>query len=581
MRQHLLNYSLLLGMSLIGGQFSQALEREDIVPEFDAEQCYYSRGYKDNQLFIVLTSAGCGFLNGAEKSGNMLRFMIQIDPEDVSDIYPIPVGDYSYTRSGEDFSVVSHSADYITAVATDDDIDAIRLDIDDLELSVSADADGNYVIEGHGTGQRYDSEGYYVEYTVPVTGRFRGIPLPLPSYGPDFPALTREFKVAEIVPDEDYFTDEGHFLPIEMHSEGYDFQNPQCPGVSLRMTLRIGEHDDLSERPIPLGNRISEYVLPNPYDYDYTGDVPEPYTIVRESFIYQETVLKDQELADYFCDGTSGFLHLYENGGVYDIWGEFSTNYVDPETGEEMDYHLFPEFIGRIGSDEPIYRPLETDDHEMQFDNMSGFYAQGYFWFSFWRGNRTDVGAFIGEGEYLHLGFNTPYDKGQPCMNFIEGTYGPAGNEKGNYEPSKFILGYVSGLNSAMGSYLTIHDGQDAPQIGCVTDGTLEVKRTGDTSISMDMNFISETGKTFKGHWEGDLSENFIPMEGILSDGSWEESGVGEIMTDPIRGMKGRIIAPADASVFTIDGRPCGTEGLAAGIYIVRTHKNSTKVIVK
>ena len=70
---------------------------------------------------------------------------------------------------------------------------------------------------------------------------------------------------------------------------------------------------------------------------------------------------------------------------------------------------------------------------------------------------------------------------------------------------------------------------------------------------------------------------------GVITFDFDSQSGIDDIVAagEDIRGGHGCVIAPEGAEVYTLAGARVGTEGLAPGIYIVRTEASVAKVVVK
>ena len=564
MKQRILQLFLVAAALLGLTTPASAVEYDELSTSFVAEEAWLINNYlgQDNLVFLTLTSAGYGQgWSTPTKAGCMLRVALRVDPAKVTEESPVPAGEYQPGEEGPN-TVSLYLSDYLTAFEDPQwGLDAAKFQLDAISLNVE-ESNGEYNISANAHGIIYDNEGEMIPmFESDLSATFNGrIQVEQEAEVPTAPEINTSFSTDKI-----RIEDCSDWMGVPcVQITMYTADDPDTePGQVMQFMIQY--EGELGDKKMPTGF------------FDFTDDWDQLNAVVPQSAVYSQYFLNENgERESYDIYLSAGYVYISEAEGVYGVDVAAEGSYTDP-AGNSFYYWVSPSFLGRLDGEGEIYPPLEAEEFEMSFDNINGYFYQGYVWVDLWKGDVDQYLTATGEAEMMHLGFHVYDNPDKYYLDYIDGVY-TASSLNGEYDPGHFVNGVISGLDTATGSFLSIYNEEaQLSALAAFEGGTLTVTRTGDNSVRFEFDFISEIGTHLTGSWEGDVLGRIEVLSGPTS-------GLESVVSPQfnVTTSAGVIYAPADAQVFTIDGKPAGREGLAAGIYIVRGANGETaKVVVK
>lgn len=161
---------------------------------------------------------------------------------------------------------------------------------------------------------------------------------------------------------------------------------------------------------------------------------------------------------------------------------------------------------------------------------------------------------------------------------YMEGTYTPVDVFGEGMIPGRFMQGVwydmFGGMYAAIGTALTVYDENVNPtNVGLAMDGTITVTKVGNEHLFV-FDLVTAEGNKMTGSWQGVVAD-------YVADFS-EPSGIGSVNSgQSVRGGKGCVIAPEGSEVYSVAGVRMTTDGLAPGVYVVRSTSGVSKVVVR
>lgn len=306
------------------------------------------------------------------------------------------------------------------------------------------------------------------------------------------------------------------------------------------------------------------------------GTFNPDYTSLMDVFPHPED--PEGGLVAYSYTPVDGTVEISrDESGAYVIGVEYTGVLLD-ENGNELDRALCKaSYEGEVPFvDIFAYTPLEGDV-ELNIPNLSGRYVDGDYTLTFYSVELDEDGWLIGGGDL----FNTElFTENVAPMNTddLEGTYTPVDVFGEGMIPGRFMQGVwydmFGGMYAAIGTALTVYDENVNPtNVGLAMDGTITVTKVGNEHLFV-FDLVTAEGNKMTGSWQGVVAD-------YVADFS-EPSGIGSVNSgQSVRGGKGCVIAPEGSEVCSVAGVRMTTDGLAPGVYVVRSTSGVSKVVVR
>lgn len=356
-----------------------------------------------------------------------------------------------------------------------------------------------------------------------------------------------------------------------LSSAGIDRGNPTHAGQIARITF-IGDETDPANPVLPEG----EYTLMEDGSYVY-GSIVADMTDFYDVFPHPED---ESVLVGYPFSPMTGTLTIEAAESGYKIDFSMEGCLLDEADQVILEQTCTATYEGAVSYVDIYGYPPLSGDVTLDIPNASGRYSEGDYSIAFYSDGMLDEEGFIvAAGQLFNVEIFTVESSPMNLDDMVGSLTAVDVFEEGLI-PGHFMKGIwydiFGGYYVAMGTAYTLYNNDgNVTEVGLAADGTITVKKEGESTYSFDFDLVTEDGYKLIGKWEGDLAD-FITD---FSEGA-SVSGIADGIKT-ISGGKGMINAPSDAMIYNVSGQSVGRDNLAPGVYVVKTKDRTVKVIVK